>query len=578
VYNYTEHKMAEQIFIEAKTHSTERLIACLCPHIFNGFRTMYDSALKMNNTQPIKMFQISLSRVHVLPDKVLNDDYKYFLEHTTPKCSGKELQHLIENLFISHFKLQLIAQGQAYDFQLKAEDLNTEIPKNLHFIHDCYVNAARNVYQSANLFSHKYSAEEQSVNHEFIKQKITEGIKQTINELVPMDDIFDKYLRPVRKAPIKSALKSSKQKQAEVKSATESESQTQIGGHSPPTTPTDNLNKHMGFSVDEPTVENLIQQEPAKLSPATLTELNSHKSIMNQSELPVLTSHSNKSLDNAKDTEPVIPVDQPKLTEAEIAESKANAEVLEIPLHPTNESETPPPHTEQHPTVESDQSHSESKPNDNDEDVDGIPNDDDDLDQLNNGDDDLDELDADEDYEDLDEEDDDENFEEDDDENFEEDDDENFDEDDKLDESAETKKSDESVESVEEETIQDESSETKTPDELVGIVTEPKVEIKKPDESVETKKSDEFVETKKSDEFVETKKSDESVKKSIVKSELLNQLIATVNASSPQVASTSPQVASTSLNQTGGTPLEGKFSSLITDYIKSQNTEQVRNP
>src|SRR5438128_1519453 len=141
--------MAEQILVEAKTVSTEKLIDILCPHIYNGLKTMYTQASDLNKAEAIKMFQVSLNRIPVLPANILKSDYTYLINESG--CDEAELTKLIESLFICYTKLNLIAQGLNFNVKINLEDL--EIPTNPNFIHQCYINAAREIYTSANLFS-----------------------------------------------------------------------------------------------------------------------------------------------------------------------------------------------------------------------------------------------------------------------------------------------------------------------------------------------------------------------------------------------------------------------------------------
>ena len=182
--------MAEHILVEAKKVSTDAIIDILCPHIYNGLKNMYKQASELNKNESIKMFQISLSRIPVLPANILKSDYTYLLNENG--CDESKLTKLIESLFICHAKLNLIAQGLDFNTKINLEDL--EIPSNMNFVHQCYIGASREIYTSANLFSHKYNAEQQAQNREFINQKIVKGIIKTVRDLIPLNTLYNKYI------------------------------------------------------------------------------------------------------------------------------------------------------------------------------------------------------------------------------------------------------------------------------------------------------------------------------------------------------------------------------------------------
>jgi len=191
--------MSEHIMIDAKNMATDKLIDILTPHILSGLKTMYKQASELNRKEPIKMFQVSLNRIPVLPTSMIKTDYMYLINEG--KCDERELSKLIESLFICHVKLGLISQGLDINTPISLDDL--EIPSNMNFVHQCYINAARALYPAAHLFSHKYNAEQQAQNGEFICQKISGAINRTIRDLIPFSVIYSKYIeRNVRSGPL----------------------------------------------------------------------------------------------------------------------------------------------------------------------------------------------------------------------------------------------------------------------------------------------------------------------------------------------------------------------------------------
>jgi len=175
--------MSDNIILEAKNVAVRSITEILAPHIYNGLLTMYNKAAALNKSETIKMFQLSLERIGILPENILKADYKYLIS----TCNETELKKNIEILFICYSKLTINKSKK-----IKKSDL--EIPSNQSFLHQCYINAARDIYTCAHLFSHKYSLNEQAQHKERALDKISQAIDKTIRELIPYDTLFRKYI------------------------------------------------------------------------------------------------------------------------------------------------------------------------------------------------------------------------------------------------------------------------------------------------------------------------------------------------------------------------------------------------
>jgi hypothetical protein len=175
--------MSDNIILEAKNVAVRSITEILAPHIYNGLLTMYNKASSLNKSEAIKMFQLSLERIGILPENILKADYKYLIS----SCNESELTKNIEILFICYSKLTINKSKK-----IKKSDL--EIPSNQSFLHQCYINAARDIYTCAHLFSHKYSINEQAQHKERALDKISQAIDKTIRELIPYDTLLRKYI------------------------------------------------------------------------------------------------------------------------------------------------------------------------------------------------------------------------------------------------------------------------------------------------------------------------------------------------------------------------------------------------
>jgi hypothetical protein len=175
--------MSDNLILEAKNVAVRSITNVLAPHIYNGLLAMYNKASALNKSESIKMFQLSLERIGILPENILKADYKYLIS----TCNEVELTKNIEILFVCYSKLTINKSKK-----IKKADL--EIPSNQSFLHQCYINSARDIYTCAYLFSHKYSTNEQAQNKERALDKISQAIDKTIRELIPYDTLLRKYI------------------------------------------------------------------------------------------------------------------------------------------------------------------------------------------------------------------------------------------------------------------------------------------------------------------------------------------------------------------------------------------------
>ena len=185
--------MTDNLLIEAKNLAIENIQDMLKDHIYNGILIIYNTALDRNKSETLKLFQKSLSSIRTSSDYVLKEDYKFLCQSLVKiGRSEQELTTNIENIFLCYAKLALIGRGFDTTKKLKVTDL--DIPTNIYFLHQSYINSAREIYHNAYLYSHKFSPEQRIKNKITTINIIKDAIKKTINECIHVDTILKKYL------------------------------------------------------------------------------------------------------------------------------------------------------------------------------------------------------------------------------------------------------------------------------------------------------------------------------------------------------------------------------------------------
>ena len=90
---------------------------------------------------------------------------------------------LITAVFVSHIKILASINN-------KEKQINLVIPKTINFIHKCYINIARELWNNPYLFDENIKGWEYQRNIKTIESLIIECIELTIRKLLPIKDIF----------------------------------------------------------------------------------------------------------------------------------------------------------------------------------------------------------------------------------------------------------------------------------------------------------------------------------------------------------------------------------------------------
>jgi hypothetical protein len=178
--------MSIQIILEAKDNALNILKDQLSSHIYNGLLSLYNTSKNINPKAPIKTFQDSLQRIPVLSSGAIKLDYDYLTKNPKSKFSEDLFKSNLETIFICYAKLEL----DNFEKELQVKDL--DIPNNISFLHQCYINSARNLFQKADLFYVKDL--DKSENKDQIIEIIKNSIDKTIKDAVPYKELLKKYV------------------------------------------------------------------------------------------------------------------------------------------------------------------------------------------------------------------------------------------------------------------------------------------------------------------------------------------------------------------------------------------------
>ncbi len=212
------------VFVEAKKRYLEQLQQILTPRLYEGFESLYEDALellenefeeKRQQTKSIlKTFQDALKEIPVWNQDIIEHEAERIVQ--VSNCDY--LDDLIDALFRAESKILTSVQTMS-----KTKAIKVKVPIASHFIHRCYVCAAREIFKNPFVFNHfkELTPRDKQNNLREAIFMINEGITNAVRELLPIRDILKNSLQTGDYSGTESDYSS---ENSDISSASESES------------------------------------------------------------------------------------------------------------------------------------------------------------------------------------------------------------------------------------------------------------------------------------------------------------------------------------------------------------------
>lgn len=175
----------------AKTQLREHLATLLIPTIAEGFWSIQTAASELcdrNGThdQVIRTFQNMLTKIPEWSDVTLKTEVERIQK--TARCSY--LDDLMMGVFISYMK----AFASLHHSDGSEVSIDFDRPSLVKFIHECYTQSARKLWQVAYLFKTTgVSSETQARCRQEIETIINQSLEHVIRSFLPWESITRKY-------------------------------------------------------------------------------------------------------------------------------------------------------------------------------------------------------------------------------------------------------------------------------------------------------------------------------------------------------------------------------------------------
>lgn len=179
--------MADSL-VAAKQEYTQQLCDLLCPSLFEGFKSIWKTCKVSDSTKNLKSFQEKLISVPLWNQNIIDNEYLRICKKEDTKLL---LDKLIEAVFLSNVKvLSTIRLG-------KIKPINITIPETKKFLHQCYIESARKLWQDPHLIDDRakmLTYSEIKRNEKRMMLNLSESVEKTVSKLIPIQNILEVYL------------------------------------------------------------------------------------------------------------------------------------------------------------------------------------------------------------------------------------------------------------------------------------------------------------------------------------------------------------------------------------------------
>lgn len=175
---------------ESRNEWSARLVNIICPHIVNGFDSLFKEAYELcieneEDEKYLLTFQNFLSRIPKWNNELIQKELQRIVNNSN--CSY--LEDLITCVHIVQLKaLTCVRVGN------KQKQIDIDIPKLDNFIHNIYILVARKLYTNIFLFELEISPLEKQKNNREIELIVKECILNAIRSSIPIEHILKIYL------------------------------------------------------------------------------------------------------------------------------------------------------------------------------------------------------------------------------------------------------------------------------------------------------------------------------------------------------------------------------------------------
>jgi len=178
------------LLYESKNEWIARLIILLTPLIMEGVDSIFQEAFNIckkskQKEKYLMTFQNLLVRVPKWNEEIIDKEK----QRIVTKSNCNYMEDIITCVHIIQLKCMT-----AMRVGMKQKKIDIDIPKLNVFIHKCYINVARSVYNNVYLYETKTKSLEKQKNRRLVELLVQECILNTIRSNIPIEEIIRSYM------------------------------------------------------------------------------------------------------------------------------------------------------------------------------------------------------------------------------------------------------------------------------------------------------------------------------------------------------------------------------------------------
>ena len=177
--------------VETKNEYTIQLINILTPHLYEGFESIYNESKKIikkgEEKKILKAFQQFIKRIPNWNNNLIENETVRI--RTASRCDF--LNNLLKAVIKANIILLSNNNQSCNTIKIDQEFLDIPLSK---FIHKCYIECARQFYNSPYLFYHEIKPIDRKRNQRDANDFIKQSIKEAIRKILPVQHILNQYL------------------------------------------------------------------------------------------------------------------------------------------------------------------------------------------------------------------------------------------------------------------------------------------------------------------------------------------------------------------------------------------------
>jgi hypothetical protein len=169
------------VLVEAERKYMSKLVNAMSPVMINAFMDLFQEAkLKSQGKNVLLQYQALLVEIKAWNNTIV----RQHTENIIKTCA------IFPNLLAAVFVI-LVKIMSAIKITSEAKKLNIKLPTNDIFVHSCYMEMAKNIYEEPRFMVNELSDLER---REVLQQKLCKSIHEVVDSFVPIQQILDTYI------------------------------------------------------------------------------------------------------------------------------------------------------------------------------------------------------------------------------------------------------------------------------------------------------------------------------------------------------------------------------------------------